>query len=254
MFRKKLFPGILTLMLCLPCSGQDEYMRFKRITINEGLSLSSVYIIYQDSKGFMWFGTEDGLNKYDGRTITIYGATTDQHYLLADKWIELIYEDKSGMIWLGSRGGLTMFNPRGGNFTVLKHDPESSTSLSNDTVSAIITDLKNDVWVGTYRGVNRIDRFTGEAEQIRPDEEELQGLASRITGFALDRSGLLWISTLQGLYIHDSRSGLFFNETAEGTISPRTRINCMDLKGRHYGWEPGKGWSGLTSRGWHGTG
>ncbi len=60
-------------------AAQDDYVRFKRITINDGLSLSSVYDIYQDSKGFMWFGTEDGLNKYDGQSVTVYGAHTDQH-------------------------------------------------------------------------------------------------------------------------------------------------------------------------------
>jgi len=98
----------LLLILLFGCSslwGQEDVMRFRQLTINEGLSLSSVYCIYQDSKGFMWFGTEDGLNKYDGRTMTVYGATTDQHMLLANKWIEQIYEDKSGIIWLGSRGG-----------------------------------------------------------------------------------------------------------------------------------------------------
>ena len=60
---------LLTLLLILipgSLAAQDDYVRFKRITINDGLSLSSVYDIYQDSKGFMWFGTEDGLNKYDG--------------------------------------------------------------------------------------------------------------------------------------------------------------------------------------------
>ena len=65
-------------------AAQDDYVRFKRITINDGLSLSSVYDIYQDSKGFMWFGTEDGLNKYDGQSITVYGAHTDQRNLLAN--------------------------------------------------------------------------------------------------------------------------------------------------------------------------
>ena len=91
------------LLLSFRSLAQEEYVRFKRITINDGLSLSSVYDIYQDSKGFMWFGTEDGLNKYDGQSITIYGATTDQYNLLANKWVEMVYEDKSGMIWLGSR-------------------------------------------------------------------------------------------------------------------------------------------------------
>ena len=225
---KKYLCLIILILLAIPfLNGQDEYVRFKRITINDGLSLSSVYNIYQDSKGFMWFGTEDGLNKYDGQSITVYGATTEKHDILANKWIELVYEDKSGMIWLGSRGGLTMYNPRKGAFTIIEHDQESSTSLSNDTVTAIVADLKNDVWVGTYGGLNRVNRFTGEAERIIPDEEELEGLTSRISGFALDRSGMLWIGTHRGLFSQDRKSGLFFNETADGIIGPRTRVSCM---------------------------
>ncbi len=229
MIRRNCCLFILTLIFCSFLNGQDDYVRFKRITINEGLSLSSVYYIYQDSKGFMWFGTEDGLNKFDGQSITVYGATTDQHYLLANKWIEIVYEDKSGMIWLGSRGGLTMYNPRKGQFTILKHDPESPTALSNDTVSAIISDMRNDVWVGTFGGLNRVDRFTGEAERIIPDENSLMGLMSRISGFVLDPSGNLWIGTHMGLFSQDRKSGLFFNETADQTIDFNETILCMDM-------------------------
>jgi ligand-binding sensor domain-containing protein len=69
---------VLLLLLNPLLWGQEDYIRFRRITINDGLSLSSVYYIYQDSKGFMWFGTEDGLNRFDGQFITVYGATTDQ--------------------------------------------------------------------------------------------------------------------------------------------------------------------------------
>jgi signal transduction histidine kinase/ligand-binding sensor domain-containing protein len=217
----------LNLAFLLVIYGQDDYVRFKRITINDGLSLSSVYNIYQDSKGFMWFGTEDGLNKYDGQSITVFGATTDQHYLLANKWIELVYEDKAGMIWLGSKGGLTMYNPRKGIFNSLKHEPGSLSSLSNDTISAIISDLLNDVWIGTFQGLNKVDRFTGEVTRVIPDEPELMGLNSRISGFTVDRSGTMWIGTHQGLFSQDRKSGLFFNETANGSISPQTAIFCM---------------------------
>ena len=227
MFKKQLILFTLSLMSISILHGQDEYIRFKRLTINDGLSLSSVYAIYQDSKGFMWFGTEDGLNRYDGQSITVYGATTEQYDILANKWIELIYEDKSGMIWLGSRGGLTMYNPLKGVFTTIRYDPEEETSLSNDTVTAIMADLKNDVWVGTFGGLNRVDRVTGEVERIRPEDEELGGLKSRITGFVLDRPGNLWIGTYGGLYSNDRKSGLFFNETANGIIGTDTRILCM---------------------------
>ena len=227
MFRRILALFTLNLLCLSILQGQDEYVRFKRITIDDGLSLSSVYNIYQDSKGFMWFGTEDGLNKYDGRSITVYGATTDQHYILANKWIELVYEDRAGMIWLGSRGGLTMYNPRKGIFNTLRHDPNSLLSLSNDTISAIIADLRNDVWIGTFSGLNKVDRFTGAVTRVIPDAPELNGLNSHITGFAVDRSGTLWIGTSQGLFTQDRKSGLFFNETINGTLAPETPIKCM---------------------------
>jgi signal transduction histidine kinase/ligand-binding sensor domain-containing protein len=215
------------LLASLTLTAQEEYVRFKRITINDGLSLSSVYDIYQDSKGFMWFGTEDGLNKYDGQTITVFGATTDMRSLLANKWVEDIYEDKSGMIWLGSRSGLTKYNPRKGTFTALQHDPDDEASLSNDTITAIEVDLRNELWVGTLHGLNHVDRFTNEVQRIEPEDADLQGLTSHISGFLQHESGLFWIATHQGLYSYDRRSGLFFNESAEGIIDSSTIIYEM---------------------------
>jgi signal transduction histidine kinase/ligand-binding sensor domain-containing protein len=218
---------ILFLLLHPHLWGQEDYVRFRRITINDGLSLSSIYDIYQDSKGFMWFGTEDGLNKFDGQFITVYGATTDQLNILANKWIELIFEDKAGMIWLGSRGGLTKYNPRNGNFTAIRHLPDDPASLSNDTVTAIATDLTNEVWIGTIRGLNHVDRLTNEVERIDPVEEELSGLTSWITGLIQDEAGTFWISTDQGLYSYDLKSGLFFSETAGGIIGVNTPVWSM---------------------------
>ena len=173
----------------------------------------------------------DGKHVYvagdDGQTITVFGATTDQHNILANKWVELVYEDKSGMIWVGSRGGLTKYNPRRGVFTPFQHVPDDPNSLSNDTVSALIADLRNELWVGTFQGLNRVDRFTNEVERIVPDDSSLIGLTSRITGFIQDESGLLWISTHQGLFSYDRKSGLFFNETAEDLIREKTAIYTM---------------------------
>ncbi len=222
---KRHFILLITMLLLIgPLVAQDDYVRFKRLTINDGLSLSSVYNIYQDSKGFMWFGTEDGLNKFDGQSITVYGATTDQLNILANKWIEYIYEDKSGMIWLGSRGGLTKYNPRRGVFTAIQHDPDMPNSLSNDTVTAIASDLRNQVWVGTLRGLNKVDRLTNEVERINPVEEELAGLNSQITGFLQDETGMFWIGTYNGLYSYDRKSGLFFLEKAGGILTDSSRI------------------------------
>jgi len=220
-----LFFGLL--LFTNKLAAQDDYVRFKRITINDGLSLSSVYDIYQDSKGFMWFGTEDGLNKYDGQSITVYGAHTDQHNLLANKWVEQIFEDKSGMIWIGSRSGLTRYNPRKGVFTALQHDPEDSGTLSNDTITVIEADLRNEIWVGTYEGLNHVDRYTSEVQRVVPDDEELVGLNSRISGLLNDEAGSFWIATYKGLYTYDRKSGLFFSENISGLVDTSTTIYQM---------------------------
>ena len=219
---------ILTLLLLSSADAQDNYARFKRLTINDGLSLSSVYCIYQDSKGFMWFGTEDGLNRYDGKNITVYGATTDQHYILANKWIEIIFEDKAGILWLGSRGGLTKYDPRIGTFAPIKYEQDDPLSLSNDTITTIASDLLNNVWVGTRQGLNLVHRNTNEVTRINPVDPELSGLKSGILSLINDKSGTLWISTEKGLYSYEPMSNLFFNETLNGLISEEAPIHCME--------------------------
>ncbi|MBN2697550.1 MAG: hypothetical protein JXR52_01885 [Bacteroidales bacterium] len=223
-------PGLyllLSLSLLSSADAQEQYVRFRRLTINDGLSVSSVYCIYQDSKGFMWFGTEDGLNRFDGKNITVYGATTEHHHILANKWIEIIYEDKGGMFWLGSRGGLTRYNPRNGIFAPISHNPENESTLSNDTVTAIISDLLNTIWVGTSGGLNRINRNDNSVFRINPGESELKGLTMAIHGLLNDRSGILWIATGEGLFSYDPKSGLFFNERPGNLIEANTPVYCM---------------------------
>lgn len=91
--------------------SQSSGVRFNRININQGLSLSSVYCIHQDSKGFLWFGTEDGLNKFDGSNFTIFRYVQGDTNSITYKWIEIIFEDHLGNLWFGSRKGLTRFDP-----------------------------------------------------------------------------------------------------------------------------------------------
>ena len=131
------------------------------------------------------------------------------------------------MIWLGSRSGLTRYNPRLGIFTAMHHDPEDPGTLSNDTITAIEADLQNEIWVGTFRGLNHVDRFTSEVQRIIPDDEDLVGLTSRISQFMSDESGNFWIATYRGLYNYDRKSGLFFSENVEGIIDTSTSIYQM---------------------------
>ena len=88
-----------------------QQIRFEKMSIEQGLSQSSVYSIYQDSRGFLWFGTEDGLNKFDGYNFTVYRHNPDDPLSLSDNTILSIFEDKSGELWVGTYGrGLNRFD------------------------------------------------------------------------------------------------------------------------------------------------
>lgn len=110
----RLWLSSLLLVTAVIANARQADASFRRITINDGLSLSSVYCIYQDRVGYMWFATEDGLNKYDGRNFTVYNHIPGDTNTMTNKWIEHIAEDSDGNLWLGSRHGLSRLDPATG--------------------------------------------------------------------------------------------------------------------------------------------
>ncbi|WP_289054701.1 ligand-binding sensor domain-containing protein [Carboxylicivirga marina] len=143
---------IATLLMVVSwCMAQNSPMRFQSITINDGLSLSSVYCIAKDSKGFMWFGTEDGLNRFDGYKFEIYRTDVKNPNSICYKWIEHIEEDEAGMLWFGSRNGLSHFNPVTKTFKNFHSRQENS--IQNDTVTSLVS-YDSEVYVGTKQGLS----------------------------------------------------------------------------------------------------
>ena len=112
-------PGVLlALLLTLPflstrLYAQKHNIRFEQLSVEQGLSQSSVSCILQDSKGFMWFGTQDGLNKYDGYSWVLFKNDPEDPNSLSANWIQSIYEDPSGVLWVGTvQGELLRLDPR----------------------------------------------------------------------------------------------------------------------------------------------
>lgn len=201
-------------------SGQGTHIRFKRLTINDGLSLSSVYCIFQDQKGFMWFGTEDGLNRYDGKNFTVYRADPYGNKGVSHKWTEIIIEDRQGCLWLGSRGGLSRFNPETELFTHYFYTGKTS-GLTNDTITTLVEDENGNIWIGTLNGLNRFVRSTATIEQIsligHPGAENV----SQINAVLPVENGGVWIGSNKGLFHFDPRTNqcreVPFASTMNGT-------------------------------------
>ncbi len=104
-------------------------IRFDRLSIDDGLMQRSVDAIVQDRQGFMWFGTQDGIDKYDGYTFTPYKHDLDDPQSLRSGYVRVLYEDADGILWIGIRGGLNRFDPATETFTHYLHVPEDTTSL-----------------------------------------------------------------------------------------------------------------------------
>ena len=100
-------------------------------------------IVFQDSKGFMWFGTNDGLNRYDGYNFTVFKPSPDKEHAINSNLIYSITEDHNGHIWIGTTGaGLNRFDPVSEKFTAYRHDKNDENSLYNDQIVSTYTDSK----------------------------------------------------------------------------------------------------------------
>lgn len=202
-----------------PGLGPDRYRQswlenipFTRLSLDEGLSQSVVSDILQDSQGFMWLGTQDGLNRYDGRNFVTYKYDPDDPLSLGSSFIQAIIEDRDGVLWVGTLGGgLNQFNRDTGGFTRYLSRSEAN-SLSDNNVQEILEARDGSLWIGTNAGgLNHFSKSSRQFTIYRNDPDDPQSLSNdNINEIIEDEQGILWISTFGGgLNRFDPESRLF---------------------------------------------
>ena len=186
--------------------------RFTSVSTEQGLSSSEVWSVLRDRRGFMWFGTLDGLNRYDGYKMKVFKYALTDPTSLSDNKIRTVYEDRAGALWIGTwTGGLNRYEPESETFTRFQNDPANPDSLSSDKVYAILEDRAGMLWLGTRDGgLNRFDPATGVFSHYRNDPAQATSLGNDNV-FALweDADGALWVGTDGGLDRFDPATETF---------------------------------------------
>ncbi len=196
----------------LPLMAQSMSLRFKHITTTEGLSGNTVETIFQDSRGYIWFGTRDGLNQYDGYNIRIFRNNATNLKSISDNYIKCICEDARHNIWIGTLNGLNKFDPYKNSFTVYKHDPSNKNSLSSSEINCLYSDKEGKLWVGTSSSdLNYYDVKNDVFKQFQYKKDPLKPANDEINDLYEDDDRNLWIGTDKGISVYNQKSDTFFN-------------------------------------------
>jgi ligand-binding sensor domain-containing protein len=145
----------------LPVIDRQD-IQFTRLSAAGESLQRAVRSIAQDPYGFLWFGTNNGLYRYDGYNLRHYGHEDGNPNTLSDDTVLAVYRDRAGVLWVGTGfGGLDRLDPVSNTFAHYRHDPANHGSLSGDEVHCIYRDAGGTLWVGTDGGLDRLDPASG---------------------------------------------------------------------------------------------
>jgi len=205
MFPKWICIILFTLKLSVCPAQPQEKFQFNHFSADHGLSQTHFGAILRDKKGYMWFGTWNGLIKYDGYSFTTFLTDPRNKNSLPDTDVDHLCEDGEGNIWSSPEGSpyLSKYNPHKNNFTIYRHDEKNKFSGPQGNITCLTTDKHGQLWIGTDAGVcfyeAATDKFINLSEIIYPDT-----LSSQSTRcLMVDHDGLLWIGTANGISIYD---------------------------------------------------
>lgn len=214
----------ILLLLNNGASAQNKVVKFSSLAIENGLSQSDVKCIIKDHLGFMWFSTDDGLNRYDGYNFTIYRHNPKDPHSLPANNITRILEDKEGNIWVGSGTGISEYNQNTNSFITLVSKRNDESTLSSPDVNTIFQDSKGNLWVGTYSGLNLLDAKTKKFKRFFYTKNHDDIAGHHINAITEDNEGNLWLGTGDGLiqfnystgfsklYLHGGKNSLSNNQ------------------------------------------
>jgi ligand-binding sensor domain-containing protein/signal transduction histidine kinase/DNA-binding response OmpR family regulator len=251
---KKFIVLIIAIIIFTCCYGQSNISNFQ--SIQDELSNPYIRCILKDSQGFMWFGTNEGLNKFDGSNFTLYEKGTNQPNSLICNAINAIIEDKNKNLWVGTGTGLCVYDREKDNFKAFRHFGQDLFP----SVSALLEDNNDNIWIGTFGvGLYKYNKNIDSLYAYIHDKNDTTSISSNfIFSIISDKKGRIWIGTRNGLDLFDEKNNEFTqyyhgqklpSELSTGFINEL----CLDKDGDLWIGTNGKGLYELTEQEnrWH---
>ena len=192
--------------------AQTPNIRFTPLSLEDGLSQNTVTAIVQDPAGFMWFGTQDGLNRYDGYQFVHLKHDPRDPATLRNDSIFALHLDPNGDLWVGTEGGgLSRWDATAESFVHYTQENGAPAGFGRERVRVITRDKNGLLWLGLHEsGLYRFDETTAQWKHFLADSDDVTSLSdNRVRAIFEDRTGRLWIGTLGGLNLYDRTSGTF---------------------------------------------
>ncbi len=192
--------SIVLMFFNLLIYAQNKNIIVKNLSIPEGLSQSNIRCILKDRFGFIWLGTQDGLNRYDGYEFVVYKYNPADENSIGDNLVSCMIEDREGNLWLGTLNGITKFNPVKNLFTRFNTELKNGNTLKSSSVISLYEDKEGIIWAGTYLGgLSKYDKKGNKFityYNIPGNENSLSN--NSVTAISEDNNGNIWLGTFGG--------------------------------------------------------
>lgn len=182
------------------------FFEFEQLNLPGGLQGNTVNCMAEDQYGFIWFGTVNGLTRYDGRAFTRFQHNPLDTNSLIDNYVESILIDEKGNLWIGSLGkGLTQFDPSKHIFTRYKPQQNHPNGLIDGIINTIIADKKGEIWLGTNSGITKFNPITNTFKHYQAKEH----FDGRVRVLYEDQEGMIWAGTGLPWEYNPAKGGLY---------------------------------------------
>jgi signal transduction histidine kinase/ligand-binding sensor domain-containing protein/CheY-like chemotaxis protein/HPt (histidine-containing phosphotransfer) domain-containing protein len=229
---RRRFAALLLLLGCLLCAvsqaAAPRTLRFEHLSVEQGLAQESVLAVVQDADGFMWFGSQGGLSRFDGYRMTTFKNIVGDARSLANNWIRVLHMDRKGRLWVGTDGGLDRYDPATQSFIHYLPDDQARRGNGNRHIRAIIPDGRQGLWIATADGLQLFDMDKGTFRVWHNVPGQPSSLADdQVNALALGADGRLWVGTNAGLDSLDPGAPGFAHHALPGAGQKANQISAL---------------------------